>query len=416
VIEQLSAFEFPSGFAAGVNSVTAGLNARKEFLAESGVLNKVGVKQDGVTVTDDGELLIGGVPLVEINATLAEHDAGELTLVPTAAFRRALGTTYPALSRTNLKLINSAPVPRLLGDKGLQYWELSDTQIPVPPWQPLGHYVRNGVTDFDALVSDFIEGAPLVLKGRNSTHGVDIWFYPDGAEAFVDDWRNGTAPEPFLAAPSEFLLQFAIPHVYDKRVIAAGPRPVAGENRYGRPDTDKSNLTLVETAGETKLESARELLAMNAVEPLDIGDLDPAVERAVADLYELLDELAETDTGDLHTWIGWDFLVVDPTDPRLDIVPNDVLTGLFRDQYRTEDGCYLVFGEGNLSPGSLERYVNALAHGRSGLRWDSAANLLAYGTSISNDEPFEPRIPDPLDRETLADRYELTHEPRQHNH
>jgi len=415
VFEQFSAFDASTGFAAGVNSVTAGLNARKEFLVETGLLNKVGLKQDGVAVTEDGELLVGGTALEEINATLRERGAGELTLIPTAAFRRQLGTTYPALSQTGLKLINPAPIPGLLGDKGRQYWELSGSQLPVPPWQPLGHYVEEGADNGDGLATDFIEGAPLVLKGRQSTHGADIWFYPDGVEAFLDDWQHGTAPEPFLASPAEYLLQYAVPHVYDKRVIAAGPRPVAGENRYGRPDTDKSNLTIVETTGPTKRSTASELLARDAVEPLDMERLDPAVERLVTAIHELLGERTEG-TGDTHTWVGWDFLVVDPTDHRLDVVPDDVLAGLFREEFRTRDGCYLVFGEGNLSPGSLERYVNALAHGRSGLRWDSAANLLAYGRSISTGEPFEPGIPDALDRETLADQYGLTHEPQDHSH
>lgn len=415
MIEAFSSFGARTGFAAGVNSVTAGLNARKEFLVDLGVLNKVGLKQDGLTVTDSG-VRIGGMALESINETLREAGAGDLTLVPTSTFRRTLGSTYPELCRTEMKLLNPAPIPRLLGDKALQYWEFTGERLPVPPWQPLDHYAGDAGAALEGLRSDFIEGAPLVLKGRNSTHGTDIWFYPDGVAAVVEDWRDGTAPDPFLAAPSEFLLQYAVPHLHDKRVIAAGAVPVAGENRYGRPDTDKSNLTLVETAGGTKLDTARELLAIGAVEPLAMDRLDPAVERAVADLHGSLRTLATPGSDDLHTWVGWDFLVVDPDDRRLAAVPDDVVAGLLDERYRTEDGCYLVFGEGNLSPGSIERYVNALTHGRSGLRWDSAANLLAYGRSVSNDEPFEPGIPEPLDRGTLAAHYDLDNDSRTIHH
>jgi hypothetical protein len=412
LIEAFSSFEARTGFAAGVNSVTAGLNARKEFLVDLGVLNKVGLKQDGLTVTDSG-VRIGGMALESINETLREAGAGDLTLVPTSTFRRTLGSTYPELCRTEMKLLNPAPIPRLLGDKALQYWQFTGERLPVPPWQPLDHYAGNGRADTGALRSEFIDDAPLVLKARNSTHGNGIWFYPEGVDAFADDWQYGTAPGEFLDAPAEYLLQYAVPHVHDKRIIAAGTVPVAGENRYGRPDTDKSNLTLVETAGRTKLESARELLAAGAVEPLRMDRLDPAVERAVVDLHRTLRTTAVTGGRDLHTWIGWDLLVVDPSDGRLEAVPDDVLAGLLDERYRTAGGCYLVFGEGNLSPGSIERYVNALAHGRPGLAWDSAANLLAYGTSVSRDEPFEPGIPDALDPETIAARYHLDNDSRQ---
>jgi hypothetical protein len=408
LIDQLSHFDSTTGFAAGVNSTTATLNNRKEFLVNLGALNKVGLKQDGFSITGTGDLLIGDLSLTDVNATLREQGLGELTLIPTAAFRRNMGADYSKLSSTDLRLINPAPIPRLLGDKALQYWELYEGPITVPPWQPLDHYLgTDPETATESLKTEFIRDAPLVLKARNGTQGRGVWFYPDGIDAFIDDWLATTAPEAVLNTPDQFLLQYAVPHEYDKRVLAAGGTPVAGEDRYGTPDTDKSNLNLIDTGTGSLRETAIELLEMGAVEPLELDQLDPAVERAVTDLHDALTDLTDGVVNETHTWIGWDFLIVDPDDERLDAVPDDVVEGLFNDRYRTEQGCYLVFGEGNLSPGSKERYVNAVAHGRESLQWDSAANLLAYGISISRDEPFEPGIPDAVDRETLASNYGL---------
>jgi hypothetical protein len=405
LLEDLSRFDAPTGFAVAANSATAALNNRKECLAALDSLNRIGLKQDGVAVADDGTVSVGGTALAALNAQLHARGAGDLTLLPTAAFRRAFGRAYPALSNTDLKLINPAPVPGLLGDKAMQYWELYETPLAVPPWQPLDAYVESGQPAFDALEAAFVDDAPLVLKARSSTHGDGVWFYPDGITSVVDDWRAGTAPEPLLQAPRELLLQYAVPHDCDRRVIVAGDTPVSGEDRHGSPHTDRSNLNLVDTASGTLLGTAAELLAQGAVEPLAMASLDPAVDRAVEDLHETLAALAGRSPESLHTWVGWDFLVVDPDDERLQAVPADVRAGLLRERYRTRDGRYLVFGEGNLSPGSKERYVNAIAHGRTGLRWDSAANLLAYGTAISSGEQFEPGVPDSLDRDALATRY-----------
>ncbi|MFB6362206.1 MAG: hypothetical protein ABEH59_12915 [Halobacteriales archaeon] len=404
----MSQFDAPTGFAAGVNSVTATLNNRKEFLVNLGVLNKIGLKQDGLTVTRSGDLLVGDLRLENINATLQRKGLGELSLIPTTTFRRKLGTTYPQLSETRLNLINPAPIPSLLSDKAKQYWELFDTPVTVPPWQPLDHYTDSNIqSDADSLERDFIQDAPLVLKARNATQGQGIWFYPDGVTAFIEDWVSETAPGAFLNHPNRFLLQYAIPHIYDKRVLTAGPTPVAGEDRYGSPHTDKSNLNLVDLDATTLRDAAIELLERGAVRPLQLDRIDPAVERAVTDLFEAMAPLTVESQDELHTWIGWDFLVVDPDDERLSAVPDDVIGGLLNDRYRTEEGCYLAFGEGNLSPGSKERFVNAMAHGREGLKWDSAANLLGYGTSISKGESFEPGIPDFIDPDLLARRYSL---------
>lgn len=405
MFEELTRFDNPSGFAVAANSATARLNSRKGCLTAVGALNRVGLKQDGVAIVDNGTVSIGDRTLASLNEELHARGAGDLTLLPTAAFRRAFGAAYPALSNTNLKLVNPAPVPGLMGDKAMQYWELYETSVPVPPWQPLDTYVTSGQPRFDALEAAFISDAPLVLKARSSTHGAGVWFYPEGITSVIDDWRAGTAPEPLLRAPRELLLQYAVPHEYDRRVIVAGDTPVSGEDRYGSPDTDRSNLNLVETESDTLPGMATELLARGAVEPLEMTELDPAVHRAVGDLHDALAALAGRSPDALHTWIGWDFLAVDPRDERLRAVPTDVRAGLLRERYRTRDGRYLVFGEGNLSPGSKERYVNAIAHGREGLRWDSAANLLAYGRAVSTGEPFEPGVPDSLDRETLAARY-----------
>jgi hypothetical protein len=412
LIDELSYFDVPSGFAVGVNSVTASLNNRKDFLDSLGLLNKVGLEQDGLTFDDSGVLRIGGLSDAELNARLTDYGAGKLTLIPTSTFRRHMGSDYPKLSSTEIELINPAPIPRLMGDKALQYWEFYESDLVVPPWQPLDHYFQStsrsqSKVAVDALERDFIDDAPLVLKARSSTHGEGIWFYPGGIADLTDDLRSGSAPPVVNEGPGEFLIQYAIPHESDLRVVAAGDTPVAGEYRYGSPETDKSNLNLVDTGASSLREAAVTLLDMGAVEPLGLTPVDTAVENAVTDLFAALETLTAESTSDLHTWIGWDFLVVDPDDERLDAVPDDVVDGLFRERYRTDRGQYLVFGEGNLSPGSKERYVNAIAHGREGLYRDSAANLLRYGLSITRRESYTPGVPGDVDTEKLAVQYGL---------
>jgi hypothetical protein len=195
LLDQLSHFDAPTGFAAGVNSTTASLNNRKELLLDLGALNKIGFKQDGLTITETGTLRIGGLSITQINAELRERGLGELTLIPTAAFRRKMGAAYPRLSTTDLKLINPAPVPRLLGDKALQYWELYDTPLSVPPWQPLDYYLSSGPeTAAEALRADFIRDAPLVLKARNATQGQGIWFYTRSRGEYPDPPWSGMKP------------------------------------------------------------------------------------------------------------------------------------------------------------------------------------------------------------------------------
>lgn len=408
MIGGLADFDAPTGFVAGVNSVTATLNNRKEFLRDLEVLNTIGLKQDGFQVTESGTVSIANKKLSAINATLRDRGRGDLTLIPTSTFRRKMGQDYIKLSASDLKLINPSPIPTLLGDKAQQYWEFYEEPIPVVPWQPIDHYIqRSSKVDTKLLKSEFISATPVVVKRRSSTQGKGVWFYPGGITDFIDDWETESAPADFLTSPGAYLLQYAIPHEYDKRVIAAGKTPVSGENRYGSPETDKSNLNIIDTGASSLREAAAKLLEMGAVEPLNMDDLDPAVERAVEDLYASLTNLVDEPATTLYTWIGWDFLVVNPQDERVTQLPAAIRDHIFDARYRTEEGCYLVFGEGNLSPGSKERFVNAIAHGRQGLQWDSAANLLKYGESISRDRTFEPGVPEMLDIRTLAGRYNM---------
>lgn len=114
VFEQLARLDAPTGFAVGAHSATATLNNRTECLTALGVLNRVGPKQEGITVADDGTVSIDGTDLAALNAQLHARNAGNLTLLLTAAFCRALGVAYSALSNSSLTLVNPAPVPGLL--------------------------------------------------------------------------------------------------------------------------------------------------------------------------------------------------------------------------------------------------------------------------------------------------------------
>lgn len=329
-----------------------------------------------------------------MNVELEEEGLGELTFLPTAAFRRNIsGEDFEALSET-VQMVNPAPIPSFLGDKAEQNWAFWDDPGTVPGYQPVDFYAQK-YDDLEKAIEevqeDIIDDVPLVMKPRSSSGGNDIFFYPGGVDEMVEDWREDGIPQGYLA-------QYALPHEFDLRTIAAKDTPVNGMKRYGDPDTDRANLSLLDsksTKGKAKI-----ALEQGAAEGVDMDELDPAVQNMVEDHLEAFAEEYDQDLDELNTWIGWDFLAIDPYDRDLRDYPDEIIQPLFQEEYEMEDGNYLIFCEGNLSPGSIIDYVN------QDPEQDTAANLWGYADSVSRGEEFERGVPDEMDVQTLQDRYQ----------
>ncbi len=290
-------------------------------------------------------------------------------------------------------VINPHPIPTLFGDKAEQNWTFWDDPGAVPGYQPTDYYLQFEDVEkaSEEALEDFIEEVPLIMKPRSSSGGGGIYFYSNGVEDMVSDWTEE-------GIPGDYVAQYAIPHTYDLRSIAAEDTPVSAMKRYGCDDTDRANLSLLESKSTEG--KARLALQNGAAESVDIEDIDPAAERLIEDHINSISEEYGIPREELNTWIGWDFLAVDPYNSDLNEYPDEVIEPLMNDEYRTEEGEYLFLCEGNLSPGSIIDFINQNPD------QDTAANLLAYGDSVSRGESFERGIPELMDVEMLQDRYQ----------
>jgi len=385
-------FDAPTAWASAQNSASAKTNHRKTFLRDNGLLNRIGLKQEDIDVSE--EVKLGGEDLSDMNAELDSEGLGELTFLPTAAFRRNISSEdFEALSES-VQMINPAPIPSFLGDKAEQNWAFWDDPGTVPGYQPVDHYLQK-YDDVEKVIEevqeDIIGDVPLVMKPRSSSGGSDIYFYPDGVDGMVEDWREDGIPQGYLA-------QYAIPHEFDLRTIAAKDTPVNGMKRYGDPDTDRANLSLLDstsTEGKAKL-----ALEQGAAEGIDMNDLDPAIQNMIEDHIEAFTDEYGKEYEELNTWIGWDFLAINPYDRKLNDYPDEIIEPLLQEDYETENGNYLIFCEGNLSPGSIIDYINQEPE------QDTSANLWSYADAVSRGEEFERGVPEEIGLETLQDRYQ----------
>ena len=385
-------FDAPTAWASAQNSASAKPNKRNTFLRDNGLLNRIGLEQDDFEISED-EATIAGMPVEEIDKELEEEGLGRLTFRPTSPFRSNLTDEEFENLSDNVLMLNPAPVPKFLGDKAEQNWAFWDDPGTVPGYQPTDHYLQS-YDDIEKAIEvvqeDIIDDVPLVMKPRSASGGDSIYFYPGGVDEMVEDWREEGIPRDYIA-------QYAIPHEYDMRTIAGGDEPVSGMVRYGCPDTDRANLSLLDSSGTEG--KAKIALQQGAAEPVDMDELDPAVENMIEDHLEAFAEEYSIDEDELNTWIGWDFLAVNPQDRDLRDYPDEVIEPLLNEEYETEDGNFLIYCEGNLSPGSIIDFIN------QDPEQDTAANLWGYADSVSRGEEFERGVPDEMDVQTLQDRY-----------
>jgi len=149
-----------------------------------------------------------------------------------------------------------------------------------------------------------------------------------------------------------------------------------------------------------------ELIESGAADPVDIQELDQAYVNAVEDMHDLMLDRGYIDGDNTEIFLGHDFLKVDPYEDEhniLDDYPERALDQILDEDYRTEDGAYLVFAETNASPGykiDMINYEHPNQH--------SALNLLKAADDFSRGLEFEPFKPGEVhgsDLETISRRY-----------
>lgn len=118
----------PTAFVAAAKSGQATLNTRKELLIRLGALNKLGRRDLGLSIGSNGDVWVDGTPLEEVNAELVAAELGELTIIPTSSFWRALGSVYAELTATACDSTR-AGAPTFVAD-----WR--DARPPTCSWRP----------------------------------------------------------------------------------------------------------------------------------------------------------------------------------------------------------------------------------------------------------------------------------------
>lgn len=359
--------EAPTSFAIGANSSSASLNNRSERLRDHKLANVIGRHQNNLQYVDN-RLFINRENVKDINRKLEKSNLGELTIRPTASLLRnfhGLGEDIEGLN-----VVNPPEIQHFASDKAYQRKSLWNDPGAVIPYQPTDEFFdHEGRPLFDELGNEFegLEHLGVVEQPRADSQGNGINFY-DSFEDALEEYRNNGMPQ-------ESILSLQLPLEYDQRVIAAGNEPITSMKRYPNGD---GICSLSKVEGKDYKQKAVNAKKEGYVDPVDVESLDPAVENILEDHVEAL----ERETGEENFWIGWDFFAVNPYE--MGDFPDYIKDKILHEEYRTEEGNYLVLGEPNSSPGSGIDIVNQEYEEQ-----DSAANILRYGDSISRDHGFE---------------------------
>ncbi len=379
--------EAPTSFTAGANSSTAKLNNRTTRLQDHNLVNTVGRIQDNLTYADN-HFFVNNEEVKDINRKLEKQGLGELTIRPTAALLRNFGGLDEDVE--GLNVINSPEIQHFASDKAYQRKSMwNDPGVSIP-YQPTDEFFGpNGEPLLDDLAEEFegMEHLGVVEQPRADSAGDGIKFYDTFSEAIEEYQENGL--------PQKSMISLQLPLQYDQRVIAAGDTPVTSMKRY---PNDEGVCSLSKIDGEDYKEKAIKGKEKGYVEPVDIEELDPAVENILEDHVEAL----ERETDEDNFWIGWDFFAIDPY--QMDEFPEYIRDHLMDEDYRTEEGNYLVLGEPNASPGSGVDIVNQEYEEQ-----DSAANLLRYGDAVSRGESFDRGL-DSVGQLSGSDIYDMVKE------
>jgi len=389
-------------------------NRRKGVLEEHYWVNVLPIRKNPVNyqkLFQENELEFGGVNLEDINADLEAEGNGEMTIINSGPFKKAvrhdeedLGLPYntimPQMVEAGLKIINPNNVISLSGDKAQQNRFFSDLGF-VPHWAESDNYAHEGgIQELEDRLEPF-EGVPIISKPKGKSGGDGIEFrYSD---ELIDDLEFEKERRGIEGALPGYIFQTTLPVEGDVRVIAFGDTPITGEVRYGRDDIDLHNLSQMDEEMDQF-----ELVESGAADPVDIQKIDQAYVNATEDIHELMLDRGYIDGENTELFLGHDFLKVDPSKDEhniLDYYPDRALDNILVEDYKTEDGSYLVFAETNASPGYKIDMINYEYPNQH-----SALNLLKAADDFSKGVDFEPFKPGEVhedDLEALSRRYPI---------
>lgn len=357
-------------FSIAANNKKAKLNNRNEFLREKGLANVLDNKKDSFDVKDD-RLFVSGFNIRDINRELEKENLGELTILPTAAFVRGMGNEYHDLDSTELNVMNPGRVPYFAGDKGIQHQTFWNSTEAVGHYQPTNAYTgkSNGLEELEEDL-EFFKDVPMIEQPRTDSGGNGIRFF-DNYEELISTYEDEGIPE-------KYIVQAKLPVKSDIRVISARDQPISAMARHLDPESGICNLSNVE--GDSYLEKAEKALEEGYATSIDVEEMDPAINNILEDHYEgMIDEVNEGE--EVETFLGWDFFVIDSEE--IQEYPEEMSERFLQEQYRLENGDYLVYGETNSSPGRMIDVIN-----RDNVDQDSAFNLASYGDSVARDEEY----------------------------
>lgn len=372
-----SDFDVDTGLAVGGKKKRDTGNNRKRFILDSGWANFLGIGKDSLELLDSSEVSISGINLKDINTQLQREGNGDLTVITTAAFNNRLedledrdeveeGGYTEYLLDSGLKIVNPEPLPTVAKEKPMQYSIFEDLDATLP-FVSMTDYVGREQELWEDLQQ--YTDTTLVMKPGDSHGGKNVAFYRP--KDLYQDILDQGVPEGWVA-------QVAVPAKGDARIIAAGDEIATGMVRKGEKDIHNLDQIGAESFGEKARKARRDGYA----EPIDVETIDTAYGNILEDYFERVKEETDID-GNAELWAGWDFLVVDPEDSRLSKYPEQMKDEMFDEDYRLESGEYLVYGEINISPGSIVDYVNC------DRPWqNSAANLVEAGESLSRGENY----------------------------
>jgi len=367
------------------------LNFRNTWTLHNNLTNLLRAGRESLTFEDQVE--INGYSIPEINDQLHHEGNGDLTLISTAPFGNVItdkekedgvprGTYFEQMMDEGAKIINPISVMDS-NNKQVHYNILQEAETGFLPWADIDAYMELDKKEEGAGVMKLYENfnemnVPLVVKPKDDCGGNGISFTT--SEQLVEESYNAGGIDPLfrsrgLDPKKGWMVQAAVPSHFDARVIAGEDVPVNSVLRKG-----ENFIHNMDGGGEAK--------------PVKREYIDPGVQNALEDFHEILEEGLE-----LHdnagTYLGWDFLAVEPEHEMLDGYPefrdflyNEVLDEDYKFQlsgYGVENDFYALPNELNVSPGSKSDNKTSMYPHQN-----SSFGLVKYADDFSRGEEFKP--------------------------
>jgi len=384
---------FPTDDYSDNNTIGHGspLNFRNTWTLHNNLTNLLRAGRENWSFEETIE--INGHSIPEINDQLHDEGNGDLTMIASKPFANFItekesedevprGAYFEQMMDEGAKIVN--PVSVLdSNNKQVHYKIFQESEDGFLPWADIDAYMELDEKEQGAGVRKLYENfnemnIPLVVKPKDGCGGNGISFTT--SEELVEESYNAGGIDPLFRSrglnPNKgWMVQAAVPSHFDARVLAGEDVPVNSILRKG--DNFIHNM---DGGGEAK--------------PVKREFIDPGVQNALEDFHDLLEEGL-----DLHdnagTYLGWDFLAVEPEHEMLDGYPefrdflyNEVLNEDYKFQlsgYGVENDFYAIPNELNVSPGSkTDNKTSMYPH------QNSAFGLVKYADDLSRGDAFRP--------------------------